>query len=207
VSVVTPPGEGKPVSNRIFVMAFVLGAVVLTAMPLMQRLFLKAPPPIGPVGNWSLTLADGGVRGSTELSGLVWLVAFAPSPCDVACVERQRSFGTAVGHTVDVAQSVRIVTVAAPNAMAAVATLGDARWWVLSGDEASVDTLMQSLHRAWATWAQTDAGATPADRLALPAFAVVDQNGQVRGFWRDDAAGRGNAINAARLLAKHGPQP
>ena len=41
----------------------------------------------------------------------------------------------------------------------------------------------------------------------LTALAVVDQNGALRGFWPDTALGRGNAINAARLLARYGATP
>ena len=38
-------------------------------------------------------------------------------------------------------------------------------------------------------------------------IVLIDQNNAVRGFWPNDAAGRGNSINAARLLAKEGPTP
>jgi hypothetical protein len=38
-------------------------------------------------------------------------------------------------------------------------------------------------------------------------FVLVDQNGDVRGYWTTDDLGRGNLINAARLLWKRGPNP
>ena len=38
-------------------------------------------------------------------------------------------------------------------------------------------------------------------------IVLIDQNGAVRGYWLDDGPGRGNSINAARLLAKEGPTP
>ena len=38
-------------------------------------------------------------------------------------------------------------------------------------------------------------------------FVLIDQNGDVRGFWTTDELGRGNLINAARLLWKRGPNP
>ena len=38
-------------------------------------------------------------------------------------------------------------------------------------------------------------------------IVLIDQNDAVRGYWMNDGAGRGNSINAARLLAKLGPMP
>ena len=38
-------------------------------------------------------------------------------------------------------------------------------------------------------------------------FVLVDQNGDVRGYWGTDELARGNLINAARLIWKRGPQP
>ena len=80
--------------------------------------------------------------------------------------------------------------------------LSTPRWLRVGGPDAlaTVDTFRQG----WWQWAQTDAGTTAQEFATLPGFAVVDQNGALRGFWKDDVAGRGNAINAARLLATHG---
>ena len=38
-------------------------------------------------------------------------------------------------------------------------------------------------------------------------FVLVDQNGDVRGYWGTDELARGNLINAARMLFKRGPEP
>ena len=64
--------------------------------------------------------------------------------------------------------------------------------------------LVAALHEGWRQWAKTDAGQTEEEFFQLPAVILVDQEGMLRGFWRDDSTGRGNAINAARLLAEHG---
>jgi hypothetical protein len=50
-------------------------------------------------------------------------------------------------------------------------------------------------------------GADKTDLARSHAIVIIDQNNAVRGFWQPDIAGRGNAVNAARLLAKRGPSP
>jgi hypothetical protein len=72
---------------------------------------------------------------------------------------------------------------------------------------AGVPSVLEQLRGAWGTWAGTDAGSTPEEFSTLPAVVLVDQAQAVRGFWQGDTAGRGNAINAARLLASHGVHP
>jgi cytochrome oxidase Cu insertion factor (SCO1/SenC/PrrC family) len=191
-----------------FVWAFVLGAVVLTILPVMQRRFLKAPPPIAPLVPWSLSTVDEGASfGSQQLRGSVYLVAFAPGPCDAACVDRQKAFGRGLEHTDDLGTSVHLVSFARQEATSSLKGLAKDRWHLVTGSDDQLLGVLASFHAAWSAFANTDAGVTLEQRLSLPAFAVVDQDGQVRGFWRDDVAGRGNAINAARLLAKYGPAP
>ena len=55
--------------------------------------------------------------------------------------------------------------------------------------------------------APDDAGTTLEEFAQVPALGLVDQNGALRGFWTTTEIGRGNLINAARLLAKKGPRP
>lgn len=203
------PAEPKrPFWKSPFVWAFVLGAVVLTILPVMQRWFLKAPPPIAPLTQWTLSAVDDGATfGSEQLRGRVYLVAFAPGSCDAACVDRQRAFGRGLDHTDDLGTSVHLVSFAKQEATPSLKGLASGRWHLVTGSDEQLVPVLASFHAAWSVFANTDAGVTLEQRLSLPAFAVVDQDGQVRGFWRDDAAGRGNAINAARLLAKYGPAP
>jgi cytochrome oxidase Cu insertion factor (SCO1/SenC/PrrC family) len=191
-----------------FVWGFVAGIVFLTALPLMQRRFLKAPPPIAPLGAWSLsTLDDARPFGSDQLSGKVFVTFFAAAPCEEGCVEAQRAFGRGLEHSDDLGDQVHFVTVARESVAPKLKGFARDRWHVLTGSDASLTPFVNSVHAAWFKFAGTDAGVSFDERVSLPAFMVVDQNGMVRGFWRDDSAGRGNAINAARLLAKYGPQP
>jgi hypothetical protein len=202
-----PPAPRRPLWKDPFVIAFVVGVVVLTALPTMQRVFLNAPPPLLSLPAWSLTaLSDGGEVSARGLRGKVVLLMLAPGPCDAACVERQVGFGKALTHTDDLGDAVHLVTVALPGAEDALAPLAvpGARWHLAGGE---VRPLLDALHQGWTAWAGTDAGETWEDFGRLPAVALLDQEGALRGFWRDDPAGRGNAINGARLLARRGPKP
>lgn len=191
-----------------FVIAFLLGVIVLTVLPFLQRRFLKAPPAIAPLTTWRLsTVDDARPFGSAELAGHVFVVFFATGPCDAACLEAQRAFGRGVDHTDDLGDKVHFVTVARDSAAPVLKGLATGRWHVVTGSDAELTPLVASLHAAWALRGGSDAGSTLPEQIALQAFAVIDQEGQVRDFWRADSAGRGNAINATRLLARYGPNP
>ena len=209
----TEPSSEAPVAGSWwkkypFVIAFVLGVIVLTALPFLQRRFLKAPPAIAPLATWRLsTVDDARAFGSAELAGHVFIVFFATGPCEKACLEAQQAFGRGVDHTDDLGDKVHFVTVARDTAAPALKALAQGRWHVVTGSDDALTPLVSSLHSAWALRGGFDAGSTLPEQIALEAFALVDQEGQVRDFWRADSAGRGNAINAARLLARYGPNP
>lgn len=203
-----PPEPKPPLWKNPFAIAFVLGALVLTALPLLQQPFLKAPPPVRTLGPWQLRSLDGGVVSSRSLAGTVWLLELVPSPCDDACHERARRFAFEVSQLDDLDGGAAIVLVAAPDAAPALAALPEGPGWrALSGAPDELDTFAHELRLGWLAFAGTDAGATTPDFFRLPAVAVIDQNGALRGFWKDDVEGRGNSLNAARLLARRGPNP
>lgn len=193
---------------NVWTITFVVGAALLTAMPFLQRRFLSAPPPLGPLGAFTLVdaasqapLSDQGLRGK------VLLLTLAPSPCDDACAERSAALARGLTHTDDLGDRVLLLTVALPGATEQLKDKGQGRYHVATGTREQLEPVLGGLRAAWARFAGTDAGTTSDEFSRLPAFAVVDQEGQVRGFWREDAAGRGNAINAARLLARYGVKP
>lgn len=186
-----------------FALAFIIGIVVLTAMPFLQRQFLKAPAPLGPFGPWSLTeFGDAGTVTDRALGGHVLLATFAPNPCDAPCQARNAALGRSLQHTDDLQDAVHLLTVVAPGADPAIDGGSQPRWHVLTGTTEQLEPFFTQVRSAWAAFAGTDAGTTVTELSALPAYMVVDGAGHIRGFWRDDSAGRGNAINAARLLAK-----
>ncbi len=193
---------------NVWTITFVVGAALLTAMPFMQRRFLSAPPPLGPLGTFELLdTATQAKLGTAQLRGKVLILTLAPSACEDACVERSKALARALTHTDDLGDRITLLTVAFPGAVERLPSKGEGRYHVLSGSREQLQPVLEGLKAAWAGFAGTDAGSTWDEFSALPAFAVVDQEGQVRGFWREDAAGRGNAINAARLLARHGVAP
>lgn len=187
-----------------FVLAFVFGLVFLTALPFMQKRFLSAPKPLGAFGPWVLTSLDGGTEVKSEaLLGHVLLATFAPNPCQATCRDRTAALGRTLEHTDDLGDRVHLLTVAAPGAEGELEGREGPRWHVVTGSPEALTPLFSNVREAWGAFAGTDAGTTVDELSALPAYVVVDPKGQIRGFWRDDAAGRGNAINAARLLARH----
>jgi hypothetical protein len=185
---------------NVFVLAFVLGAVVLTVLPFLQKRFLKAPAPIATLPAWSLSTSSGEEVGSEGLKGRVWLATFMARPCDSECADRQQAFGRSLPHLEDLDGGVVLVTFT-PEAPGP----SQAGWYVVSG--ANEPQVVDAFREGWRQWAGTDAGSSAEEFSTLPGVALVDQNGALRGFWKDDAAGRGNAINAARLLLQHGARP
>ncbi len=157
---------------NVFVLAFLVGAVVLTLLPFLQKRLLRAPAPIRSIAGW-------------QTGGRVALVSFASSPCEAGCADRQAAFERSRPHLDDTDGGVVLVTLSTADA----------------------GELIEQFRLGWWEWAQTDAGTTVDEFAQLPGQAVVDQTGALRGFWKDDPEGRGNAINAARLLWKHGVQP
>lgn len=204
-----PAPTKRPWYRDPFVIAFAIGVVVLTILPLMQRGFLSAPPPIRTLPTWELPTLGGELTGSSHLKGVVWLATFAAAPCNAACVERQETFGRARSHLDDLQGRVQLLTFVLPGAGEAVRPLvtGGPAWQFPTGTHEQLAPVLSALRAAWGQWAGTDAGSTLDEFVTVPTVLLVDQNQAVRGFWRDDAAGRGNAINAARLLARHGAAP
>ena len=205
----TPPPAKVPLWRNPFVLAFAVGVVLITAMPFLQRRTLRAPPAGPSLGNWQLQLADGGVVGDRQLKGKVWLASYAADPA------RRAEFGDILRHVEDLGDKIVLVSFVVPGE---IGPRGNDRWLVLSGAPEDFEALaMKHFQPAFRQALLTrnaggfpeafDAGSTLAEWLQLPAIAVVDQDGALRVFWNDQALGRGNAINAARLLAKEGVNP
>lgn len=192
-----------------FVIAFVIGALVLTVFPFIQRLALRAPPPLEPLGAWALTELDGAPLGDGALRGKVWLASFVPSTCDADCQGSLPRFAGAARHLDDLRDKVVLVTLARPEsvpALRAVPAVEGARWLRLTGEPAQLDALWARFAAGWDKQTRSVSDRT-IEFLARPTFAVVDQDGAVRGYWPADDEGRGHAINAARMFARHGTEP
>lgn len=191
-----------PIWKNPYLIGFLIGAVFLTILPLMQRQFLKAPPPIRQLTAWELPSLAGGPTSSTALTGKVVLVTTELGPCDQACLERAKTFGLATKHVDDLGDKVVLLTLVGSDAAAGLTELIQSATpaWRFAG---APDPLLSQLQPALD---QFLAGKT-VDFARGHHIALLDQNGAVRGFWMDDGAGRGNSINAARLLAKEGPNP
>lgn len=193
-----PEAPAQKSSNKPFFIAFVLGALVLTGLPFLQERFLKAPPPILTLTPWSTTAAD---ISSVALSGKVVLLQVEVAPCDADCTKRVTEFGNIVNHVNDLGDKVVLVTLADAQTLGALEQRkgASAAWRFAELDSALLTQLQVGLVKFL--------GADSTDFARSHSVVLIDQNGAVRGYWQDGTAGRGNAINAARLLAKKGPIP
>ena len=185
-----------------YVLGFAIGAVILTVLPFMQRAFLKAPPPVRSLAVWSLPSLGGGEVTSTALGGKVLLVTLESAECDPTCLERQKNFGTATRHVDDLHEKIVLLTLtsdAAKSGLEGLIASATSAWRFGTPDEAMLTELQVGLDQFM--------GSNSTDYRRAHAIVLIDQNNALRGFWPNDGAGRGNSINAARLLAKSGPSP
>lgn len=198
----TPLKGSEPSSWKPYLIGFGIGAVILTLMPLLQTRFLKAPPPVMQLDAWSATSLAGGDVGSKALTDKVTMLSLELGPCDADCAARVKDFGATVSHVNDLDGRVVLVSMISPDDQAVLTEAiksASPTWRFAEGDPA----LMTQLQKALVTFL----GADKTDLARSHAIVIIDQNNAVRGFWQPDIAGRGNAINAARLLAKRGPNP
>lgn len=206
----------RPFYKSPFVIAFVVGAITLTVLPFLQQLAMHAPPPIASLGEWKLTDQNGNVVSSETLKGRVWIASFFFSRCPSVCPQQQKDFSQILRHVDDLKDpGVTLVSFSVDPEFDTPAVLkawGDKmdvdgnRWKLVTGPEATLKELLTK--RMF-----VDMG----ERTPLPndlfdishasKFVLVDQNGDVRGYWGTDELARGNLINAARMLFKRGPEP
>lgn len=197
------PEPKTPFWRNPFFLGFLIGAAVLTVLPFLQRPFLKAPPPVRAIAPWSTPSLGGADTSSAALEGSVVLLTVESGPCDEACVQRQKDFGTARGHLDDLKGRAVLVTLAGDDAKAALTpfiTAASPAWRFGGAPPAELAADLQA-------GLDQFRGQGGVDVLRANPIILLDQQGALRGFWPNDGAGRGNSINAARLLAKHGPNP
>lgn len=200
------PEAKKPFWKNPYLIGFLIGATFLTILPFMQRQFLKAPPPLRQLTAWDVPSLSGAPVSTAALSGKVVLATTEPGPCDPACLERQKTFGLAVRHVDDLGDKVVLVTLVGEQATAGLAELiqtATPAWRFAGGTDSHLEPLLGQLQVG------LDAFLEPPSANFAKAHVIVliDQNDAVRGYWMNDGAGRGNSINAARLLAKYGASP
>lgn len=210
-----------PIYKNPFLIAFLIGAAALTVLPMMQYFAMKAPPPVASLGEWSLVDQDGQPLTSESLKGQVWIASFFFSRCPSICPVQQADFQKILGHVDDLKspdkKPIRLISFTVdpefdtPEVLKAYAKKRGADpslWTFATGDEAKLKELL--VKRMF-----VDVG----EKVPLPGspdlfdishvarFVLVDQNGDVRGYWQTDETNRGNLINAARLIWKRGPNP
>jgi protein SCO1/2 len=218
-----PPWWSKPLKNP-WLVAFVIGALTLTVLPFIQRLSLRAPPPVLSLGPWQLIDQWGKPIGSDTLEGTVWVASFFFTRCPSVCPKQQQEMKKLLAHVDDLDGKIKLVSFtvdpdydrpAQLNAYAKKLGADAALWSFVGGDPSAMRDLVVGKFKlamgdktpasGHAVSAQDDSAIFDIAHAAK--FVLVDQRGDVRGFWSTDDEGRGSLVLAARLLAKHGPEP
>lgn len=194
------PKAPSAVWKNPYVIGFLIGAAVLTVLPFLQGRMLRAPPPLGPVGPWALATPSGERFESSSLAGAVWLASFVGESCDERCQKAQAEFEGILKHLEDLPDRFVLISFVQNAQAAAQLTETAPRRLILVGSP-------KSFGEAFAAWASLDGGAPQQALIDAGALALVDQTGALRGFWPPGEPGRGNLINAARLMARRGPSP
>lgn len=198
----------KPLWKNPYLLGFLVGAALLTVLPLLQRRMLTAPAPLASLPEWTLEeLTSKKTVTSGSLKGTVWVVSFYDAECAEPCQQRQADFAKLARHLEDLQAKVAMVSLRmGPSQLPEAPATAQVRWLKLTGSEQALTEVTSPFREALRMAPSTVShAATPIQQL--PLFALVDQNGAVRGFWPVDTAGRGNLVSAARLLAKYGPTP
>jgi cytochrome oxidase Cu insertion factor (SCO1/SenC/PrrC family) len=184
----------------------------------MQRAQLRAPPPLASLGAWTLTSQDGAAVSDVTMHGKVWMVSFFFSRCPTVCPKQQADFSRMLGQVDDLigkagVAPIEAVSITVDPAYDTPAVLAAYRaksavagpWTLLTGDIKAISDLVEGKMKM-AVGDTTEKNGL-IDISHANRFALVDQNGDLRGIWPSDDEGRGNLVNAARLLAKLGPNP
>jgi protein SCO1/2 len=205
-----------PVWKNPFAIAFVVGAVVLTVLPFLQETQYRAPAPISQLGTWELVDQRGKPLSSEHMLGKVWIASFFFTRCPSICPKEQVDFVTILKHVDDLTQPIELVSISVdpahdtPEVLNAYARKVGAhpRWHLVTGSrDALQDLLVKRFLVDMGDRKAIEGSADLFDISHSAKLALIDQNGALRGFWSSDDQGRGNIINAARMLARRGPHP
>jgi protein SCO1 len=200
-----------------YVFGFIIGAVLLTILPFAQRAFLSAPPPLADLGPWQLVDQDGRAHGSQELAGKVWIAAFFFTRCPTVCPAEMDKLKRMHRAVEDLGDRVHFVSFTVdpaydtPDVLKRYALKLEAlpsRWTFLTGPQPALEALLVKKMLV-PIGPPPPPGASQQELIDIAhstRFALVDQRGRLRALWpTQDEQQLGNLINAARLLAKEGP--
>ena len=209
-----------PLWKNPFLIGFLIGAAALTILPVFQRMSLRAPEPIASVGPWQLTDERGQPFTSADLRGKVWIASFFFARCPSICPKLMGEQALLLPHLEDLGDDegeapVVLVSITVdpendtPEVLASYAAKLAApagRWKFLTGDRERIKELaIKGFMLGVGDREKVDGDVY--DIVHSGKLALVDQNGDVRGYWGTDEGGRSALISAARLLAKHGANP
>jgi protein SCO1/2 len=216
-------GKSRPFYKNPWVIGWFVGAILLTVLGPVQRLFLRAPPPLASVGDWSLVDHNGKPFGTEQLKGKVWVADYFFTRCPSICPELTKKMKEVQTSLRRVDKDIHFVSFSVdpthdtPEVLRAYAdkmNIDTADWTLVTGDLEDVHALIKKrmfIHigekEAVAGGAKKDDQEALFDISHLAKFALFDQAGDLRATFSTDIEGLGSLGNAARLLIRQGPNP
>jgi len=206
-----------PLFKNPFAIAFVLGALFLTALgPLQEALLTSAPEPLYDVAPWSLVDETGAPIGSETLAGKVVVADFFFTRCPSVCPKLTAAMASTAEHLSPLGDDVAFVsftvdpTTDTPEVLRAhrqKLSLGDTRWHFATGSADDVRaTLVDKLKMGVGERTPVEGAETFYDIAHQNRFLLLDQKGRARALFPVDEEGLRALIGAVRLLVRKGPE-
>ena len=184
----------------------VLGLTLVAAVILLVRTSVPELPAMGELPPFTFTNQTEQRVDNEALRGKVWIANFMFTSCPTACPALTRTMKTLVEELPDREDLQVSFSVDPETDTPAVLEYADRfdadsnRWWFLTGDPAVVSaTVVRGFHLHLGERVPVDGG-TVYDIMHAVRFVLVDQEGQIRGYYSSDAEGLGNLRRDAREL-------
>lgn len=196
---------------------WVVLVVVAFALPLSRSLSRELPPPpavLGTLSDFTLTNQHGDPFGLADLEGRVWIANFIFTSCGEVCPrlsgrmrelqERLDNMGDAV-HLVSISVDPTRDTPEVLKEYASRYTARPGFWTFLTGPlDAIEETVVGSFKMAMQRTEVEDTGFF--DVVHGERFVLVDQLGNIRGYFESTDEGLQSLLNQAGILANLGPR-
>jgi len=196
-----------------YLWGFVIGIVTLTAIRPLLRHVPEPPPVLFPLPAYSLTDQDGKPFGSAELRGQVYIVSFFFTSCRSICPAVMHGMARLQeGYADRKIQGIRLVSISVdpehdtPEVLRDYASrlkVDPARWTLLTGDTERVRAIVVDGFKTPMD-AIPESGATPMDIAHTGKVALVDGQGNVRGFYDTNDMGLDEVFNRAQHVLHPG---
>ena len=205
--------QQRPWFRNPFVLYFAIGVILITAARLLWPEKSPVPPSLIDLPRWELTTQDGETFGSEDLNGTVYIASFFFTRCKTICPALTRSMRTLQDSLeeegIDL-DKVKLVSISvdpdhdSPEKLkefAGVHGVDPARWTLLTGDRATIQTLLEKgFMVGMGELSEPTEGLFDIAHSAK--FALVDRTGGMRGHYASEGHERDIILQHAIYLAE-----